>query len=684
MTKNAAAHRTAIHNMMDDSDAFTIGCLLYIHSFQTAAEQDWKSTEEENGVGFNKIDAGPMSDISEFYLSKGFLTEKQISFVRRTIKKYHSQLHQDITPRPIKPLDKKPNGGNNGVVKRVERLDDKKLKITFRFPRGDARFRETVAEIKSKLDGRRWEPELAGKPWTAPLSIDNVSALIDMKFEMPPDLVEWHSKISSPVYKPGEIIIPGLGGILYPFQKDGVAWIENRNGRALIADEMGLGKTVQALAWLQLHPEARPAVIVCPASVKLNWEREARRWMADPDVIVLFGRYDPDNIPPIKKNSIIITNYDILPNKTIKEEQPHGQKPKKIEIKNTGWGDYLKKIKINTLVIDESHYTKNGRALRTKAVKRLAKYSENMIALSGTPITNRPIEFYNTIDMVNPAIFPNFWTYAKKYCGAKNNGWGWDFTGATNTKQLHRKLTSTIMLRRKKSEVLPDLPAKVRSVIPLEIDNRKEYSRAAANILKWIRENEGEEQATKASNAEVLVEFEKLKQLAVKGKMDSVIQWIQDFIDVDGKLVVFADHKSTIDMLMDNFGKVAVKIDGSVPQKKRQAVVDRFQEDESIRLFIGSKAAKEGITLTASSNTCFLELWWVPGDHSQAEDRVHRIGQEDDSVNAWYLIAQDTVEEKLVAILDEKQKVLASTLDGEDVDESTVLGELLRSYKEAA
>lgn len=680
MTNGEKLHQQSIYKMMDESDEFTIGCLLYIHGFQTAAEQDWKSTDEANNVGFNKIDAKPMSDIAEWYKKNSFLTDKQINFVRRVVKKYHRQLHEGITPKPIKKVDKKPD--SNEVAKKVSLIDDNKLAMSFSFPRGDKRFMETVNLIKRNINGRRWEPSLPGKPWTAPLSIENIGALMEMDFQIPENLTTWYNKMIAPVEDIPEIDIPGLKGTLYPFQKEGVGWIDSRDGRALIADEMGLGKTIQALAWLQLHPEARPAVVVCPASVKLNWAREAEKWMTDVNVTVLYGRYDPAAEPVVKDNSIIVVNYDILPNQTIKEEQPYGRKPKVVEIPNTGWADWLKKIKIDTLVIDECHYTKNGKALRTKAVRKLSRFADHMIALSGTPITNRPVEFYNTINMVNPRIFPKFWTYAQRYCGAENNGFGWDFSGATNTKELHQKLSSTIMIRRKKADVLPDLPPKVRSVIPLEIDNRSEYETAAANIISWIRRNEGEDAAQKAKYAKVLVEFEKLKQLAVKGKMDQAVKWIQDFIDVDGKLVIFAEHQSTISILMRKFGKVAVKIDGSVSQRKRQEVVDRFQNDDSIRLFIGSKAAKEGITLTASSNTCFLELWWVPGDHQQAEDRVHRIGQEADSINAWYLIAQDTIEEKLAEILDTKQKVLSSVLDGEDVDASTVLGELMKAVRE--
>ncbi|MBU2685604.1 MAG: SWF/SNF helicase family protein, partial [Gammaproteobacteria bacterium] len=178
-----------------------------------------------------------------------------------------------------------------------------------------------------------------------------------------------------------------------------------------------------------------------------------------------------------------------------------------------------------------------------------------------------------------------------------------------------------------------------------------------------------------------LVAFEKLKQLAVKGKIKASIEWISDFLESGEKLIIFTTHTSTLDLLQKEFGNISVRLDGSTSQKNRQNVVDAFQNDDKVRLFLGNvKAAGIGITLTAASNVAFMELPWTPGDASQAEDRAHRIGQAD-SVSIWYLIAQDTVEEIIATILSNKQKTLDAVLDGKKPDKSSILSELINQIK---
>jgi SWI/SNF-related matrix-associated actin-dependent regulator 1 of chromatin subfamily A len=284
--------------------------------------------------------------------------------------------------------------------------------------------------------------------------------------------------------------------------------------------------------------------------------------------------------------------------------------------------------------------------------------------------------------MVDKSLFPNFFDYAKKYCGAHHNGFGWDFTGATNKEELHERL-QTIMIRRKKDEVLPELPDKLFSYVPMEIENEEEYAQAERDFIHYLRKIKGEEAAEKAGKAEHLVKIEAMKQLAIRGKMKAAIQWIRDFLDTNGnKLVVFAIHKDTIDRLMKEFGKEAVKVDGGVTAIKRDEAVKAFQNDPAIKLFVGNiKAAGTGLTLTAASSVAFLELPWTPGELKQAEDRCHRIGQKN-TVNVYYLLADQTIEGTIAGILDEKRAVLDAVLDGKEVEESSLLTELMRVYAE--
>ena len=527
--------------------------------------------------------------------------------------------------------------------KRAELLDNGTILIRFPFDR------DTVAKVKT-LEGRRWRPDIDGKPWTCPFSLENVERLREWGFKLGDELEERDKLLSDGVEV--ELDIPNEDK-LYPFQADGVRFIERKGGRALIADEMGLGKTIQALTWLAAHPEKRPALIICPASVKLNWAKECRIW-CESDVQVLSGRK-----PHPTSAGIVIINYDILP----------------------AWLGSLAETKWAVMVVDEIHFIKNSKAQRTKAAKKLGKGIPHIIGLSGTPIVNRPIEIYNAAKLIEPGCLPGFFSFIKRYCGAYHDGFGWKYDGASNTDELHKRLTDTVMIRRRKEDVLEDLPAKIRSVIPLDIINRREYDRAEKDFLGWLRDIDVEK-ATRAEAALALVKIEALKQLTIKGKIGQCVEWIRDFVETNGKLVVFSTHKDTIDRLMEEFKTVAVRYDGSTGSAAREKAIDEFQGNPDVRLFIGNmKAAGVGITLTAASATCFVELGWTPGEHEQAEDRVHRIGQEADSVHAYYLIADRTIEEEISELLDQKRQVLDQVLDGKVASQESMLTELLDRMK---
>jgi len=523
------------------------------------------------------------------------------------------------------------------------------IKITFPFNQKD------ITNIKT-LPNRIYHGNEIIRYWTCPCNTQTIEALQFWGFPLDSFLTEFLQKGKKqldPQNTP-PIKIPGLKMRLFPFQKHGVSFIESRKGRALLGDEMGLGKTAQALAWLQLHPNKRPAIIICPANVKLNWANEIAMWMPKPKVRILFGTPSNETIT----EDIIIINYDILHK----------------------WGKKLEELRPSVLIIDECHYIKNNSALRTKTCKRLGKRTPHIIGLSGTPFINRPIELYNILKLIDDTVVGNFFEYAKRYCGAYQGAFGWDFSGATNTEELHQILTQTVMLRRLKKDVLQELPPKTRTVIPIELDNKKEYAKASKDLITWVNKHMGQTASENASTAEALVEIEVLKQLAVKGKMKQAIEWIRNFLETNGKLVLFGVHKTTIDKLMQEFGNVAVKIDGSVPLPERQIAIDRFQNEDSTRLFIGNiKAAGIGITLTAASNVAFLELGWTPGEHDQAEDRIHRIGQTATSINAYYLIAANTIEEKIIRLIDKKRKVIDVVLDGKKTETASLFSELMDS-----
>jgi SNF2 family DNA or RNA helicase len=534
--------------------------------------------------------------------------------------------------------------------KRVSYQEDNKIKIEFPFDM------DLVSKIKS-LSDRRFNPD--GKYWICSVTTDNLEKLISWDFQLDDFLQKFYdrSSVKVTVNDVSEIQIPGLKGKLFPFQSKGVSFIEAKDGRALIADSMGLGKTIQALAWLQLHPEKRPAIIVVPASLKLNWLKEAETWVTEPNVEILSGTK-----PWKTTGDILIINYDVLP----------------------FWIESFQTLKPEVLIMDECHYIKNNAAKRTKAIKTLAKKIPHVIGLSGTPIMNRPVEIDNAVRLINPTILPSFWHCAHKFYGAKNNGYGWDFSGATNTQEFHKLLTESIMIRRKKMDVLTDLPDKITTIVPFEIDNRVEYEAAENDFIQYIKETKGQIAAIKASNAEVLTKINLLKQLCIKGKLKGCIDWISEFLESGQKLVVFVTHIDTVNQLMFTFPKNAVRFDGSVSITNRNIAVDRFQNDDSINLFIGmldsqGKPAGVGITLTAAWSTFTIEYQWSPGVHDQADDRIHRIGQKNACIN-YKAIANKTIENFLIKMQDVKRKIIDKTLDNIDTDQKSLLTELINNY----
>jgi SWI/SNF-related matrix-associated actin-dependent regulator 1 of chromatin subfamily A len=522
----------------------------------------------------------------------------------------------------------------------------KTVVVKFRFPQGDARFGDTVAMVKT-LPGRRWITE--EKCWKVPFSVEAYEVLDKAGFTMDENLQDAYAKVAGAVEQGADLGDAGLDSRLYQFQKDGVLFARDRGFRALIADEMGLGKTAQALAAMWLCGKW-PAVAVVPASVKLVWAREAATWLPGLRVNVLSGRKN-GGLPPA---DLYVLNYDILGARL----------------------EELLALKPQFVVTDECHYLKNSKAQRTHAVKALCKDVPHVVALSGTPIVNRPVEFFNALNIVRPEAFPSFWRYAQDYCGAHRNKYGWDFSGATNIEKLHDLLVRTVMVRRLKADVLKDLPPKVRAVVPLEMEDRRGYDRLERELAAWVKENRN-------AHAEALGRIEQLKQAAFARKSGAAMSWIEDFLETGQKLVVFCTHTASVDAVMQAFPGISVRVDGRDSQEARQAAVDRFQGDDGIRLFVGNiKAAGVGITLTAASNTCFLELPWTPGDADQAEDRVHRIGQEADSVTAWYLLADASIETDIARLIDDKRRVLAQVMDGKEVEAGSTLGELMAMLAE--
>jgi len=492
--------------------------------------------------------------------------------------------------------------------------------------------------------------------WITPLTYNSLKRLKSWGYILDEPLNNLLNKSnkSLPSKLNHDIYIPGLKHELRPFQKIAVNFLEYTDGNALIADEMGLGKTIEAIAYLQLHPELKPVIIVCPGSLKENWKQEILKWMTFPKVRILNGQTPTKTLI----GNIFIINYDII----------------------HSWRKILKKLNAQILIADECHFFKNNSADRTQTIKRLTKTIPHIIGLSGTPIENRPLDIFNIANILDPITFPDRVQFCVRYCDRKYSKLGWDDSGASNTIELHEKLINSIMIRRKKKDVLPELPDKTYSYVPIELDNKKEYQEAQMDFINFVEKNKGAIAAEKALRAQALTKIETLKQLAIKGKFKHAINWIKEFLEVENKLVIICIHTEIITGIISAFPDISVKIDGSIATNKRQSIVHKFQTDPSIKLcIINVEAGGVGITLTAAYNVAVLELPWNPGKLTQAIDRIHRIGQLK-GVLVHFLLAVNTIEQRLAWILDRKTKISNEILNGEPLEKEVLLTELIQSY----
>lgn len=489
-----------------------------------------------------------------------------------------------------------------------------------------------------------------------------------------------------------DLTVEGLGGELRPFQRAAVAYALHAR-RTFLADQMGLGKTVEALATVQAAG-VYPALVVCPASLKLNWAREAQRWLPGRTVEVLDGRSTVGHDPPTQ-GDVTIVNYAML--------DKHGHA--------------LVQRGFRGLVLDESHYAKNAQAKRTKLCLRLSRDVPLRLLLSGTPMLNRPDELVPQLRLLDWLDdLGGYQHFMHRYAGASRS-WHERHSGGPrkgeprNLGELNRRLRATCYLRRTKDEVLPELPAKQRAVVPVALDNRREYPRALRDVVRFLGEAAANDQRriaegierhkartgeepdaeavgriqtrvrasaeARAERARQLVEIEALKRTAARGKLPAVAHWVADFLESGEKLVLFGWHREIVDTLAEKFG--APKITGDTTTASRQGAVHQFQHDPATRLLVCNvRAGGVGLTFTAASHVAFCELGWTPAEHDQAEDRCHRIGQTD-SVNAWYVLAEHTIDTHIHALIEKKRATIDAATEGlTEAADADVVSDLTR------
>lgn len=460
-----------------------------------------------------------------------------------------------------------------------------------------------------------------------------------------------------------DVVIPVPNGLAYlPYQRAGIAYAAD-HVNTLIADEMGLGKTIQAIGTSNMLPDAESILIVCPATIKINWQREWLKWDTKALTVgIASSKFVPDT-------QVVIVNYDIL---------------EKL-------GETLRSRKWDILIADECHKCKNPKTKRTQFL--LGKYTwqpehrqwntdvppidaTHRLFLTGTPIVNRPVELWPMVRVMDPQGLGRYKSkFEQRYCGAHFNGYGFERGGATNLPELQERLRASFMVRRLKMDVLKELPPKRYQVQVLEIEGADELVKRENTIVDSLKG---------ATVKESKVEFSELSAVRVaiaEMKIPYVIDEIKDMLESVDKLVVFAHHHKVIEAIQAAFPDISVTVYGETSLEDRQKAVDAFQNDPSIKLFIGSiLAAGVGLTLTAASTVLFAELDWVPGNMTQAEDRCHRIGQTE-SVLIKYLVLDDSTDARMAHTLVSKTRVIEDGLDTETTHEMPQVGDLKNSNK---
>jgi SWI/SNF-related matrix-associated actin-dependent regulator 1 of chromatin subfamily A len=480
-----------------------------------------------------------------------------------------------------------------------------------------------------------------------------------------------------------DVQIPAPPGLAYlPFQRAGIAYAQKRKG-VLIGDEMGLGKTIQALGLINAsRGTMRSALVVCPASLRLNWQREAERWLMGEwyTWVALDGSACP------AWANLAIVNYDRL-----------GKHP---ELYGRDW---------DLIVMDEAHLLKNMKTRRTRYVlggpaiphrpaevdantgavvvperperpaqPALVDRAKRKVFLTGTPLLNRTSELYPICKTLAPASFPSESAFIKRYCGGMK-------AGASNLDELQEKMRAAFMVRRLKKDVLTELPPKRRQVIELQADDvgdvvdhelaewdkqesKLDELRAEVELARARGDGEGYKEAVRKLREGARVAFTEIAKVrhdTAVAKIPYVVEHVRElFAGGVGKLLLFAHHLDCLHAYRDQLSEFGVVyIDGATSVQARQAAVDRFQTDDGVRLAVLSiQAAGVGLTLTASSTVAFAELDWVPAWVSQAEDRAHRYGQKA-SVNVLHLVFNRSLDARMAKTIINKQEIADQALD---------------------
>ena len=518
---------------------------------------------------------------------------------------------------------------------------------------------DDFSEARRGVGRRRWDNDDDARIFVSP-----------KRTHASPDLASVEDLASAEVDRLYAKIPADVRDAMFPFQREGVRFALRRGGRCLIGDQMGLGKTVQAIAVAACYREEWPVLILVPTSLRGAWEQALVKWL---------GLEASD-----AKSAGAKASASRASRRATVAAVGSGAEARKIDGATFVIVPYslvgkmagaLAQKRFQVVVCDESHFLKDSKAQRTKAVIPLLKNAKRALCLTGTPALSRPVEIFSQAEALRPMVFTKFGEFAARYCAGSRFGW----QGSSNAEELHAVLSRLIMIRRLKKDVLTQLPAKSRERVALSLPHSAALTRVRAIRAKMdeLREDFDGGGGGGGRTLEEKRLMNELYQATAEAKTKPVAEYLETLLDSSEtpgdasaaveKFLFFGHHTCTLDAASEMLRRRKVpfiRIDGSTDTNARQSLVDRFQTDRNARVAVLSiKAAGMGLTLTAASTVIFGELSWTPGDIVQAEDRAHRIGQAN-AVNVHFLVAKDTVDDIMWGSVANKLETLGQVLDG--------------------
>lgn len=444
----------------------------------------------------------------------------------------------------------------------------------------------------------------------------------------------------------------------YEYQLEGVRYALDHQ-RCIFGDQPGLGKTLQAICTVvKAHKEASkygdtfPVLVICPAALKVNWQREFKKF-AGIDAIILDDRNKADwhRFYELKRPDgesicpVFITNYESLKKFFVTKVTA----TKRISLRSIHFDERVNLFKC--VIIDESHKCKCNKTQQAKYVEGICKGKKWIFELTGTPVVNNNTDLVQQLKILDRLEdFGGYTQFMARFCDGPKQ--------SSNLRELNYRLWKYCFFRREKQKVLTQLPDKTRQYITCDITNRKEYTDAERNLLGYLRQykNASDDKLMRAMRGQVMVQIGILKQIAAHGKIKAVSEFIHDIIDGGEKLIMFAFLKDVVAALKQEFPD-AVCVTGSENTTQKQAAVDKFQNDPGCKLIIlNYRSGGTGLTLTAASRVGFIEFPWTYSDCEQAEDRAHRNGQKN-AVNCYYFLGDKTIDEKMYKIIQTKKDI---------------------------